>query len=106
VLEKQLEDRTYLVGERYSIADIANYAYTLTVPVAGLTYSDYPNVLRWMRSIESRSAVVKGQAVPFSQPIMGTKHAKLVEEDSGFRAQEEKLAKVLVEAKEQFGAST
>jgi glutathione S-transferase len=48
VMESHLKSRSYFVSERYSIADIALYAYTHVAPEAGLDLSPYPNVLGWI----------------------------------------------------------
>jgi glutathione S-transferase len=48
VMDSHLKSRTFFVGERYSIADIALYAYTHVAPQAGFDLSAYPNVLSWM----------------------------------------------------------
>jgi glutathione S-transferase len=48
VMDTHLESRAFFVGERYSIADIALYAYTHVAPEAGFDLAVYPNVLAWM----------------------------------------------------------
>ena len=50
VMDKHLQSRTFFVGERYSIADIALYAYTHVAPDAGpgLDLAPFPNVLAWL----------------------------------------------------------
>jgi glutathione S-transferase len=53
VMESHLKTRSYFVGERYSIADIALYAYTHVAPEAGLDLSAYPNVLAWIGRVSA-----------------------------------------------------
>jgi glutathione S-transferase len=48
VMDGHLKSRAFFVGERYSIADIALYAYTHVSPEAGFELSAFPNVLSWM----------------------------------------------------------
>ena len=48
VMDRHLSSRTFFVNERYSIADIALYAYTHVSPEAGFDLSPYPNVLSWI----------------------------------------------------------
>ncbi len=48
VMDAHLTSRTYFVNEKYSIADIALYAYTHVAPEAGLDLTAYPNVLGWI----------------------------------------------------------
>lgn len=58
VLNKQLEDRDYIVGD-YSIADIAVFPWTRLYERQGLKIEDYPNVKNWQARIEARPAVQK-----------------------------------------------
>jgi glutathione S-transferase len=51
MLEAQLENRTYLVGDRCTIADIANFAYTHVAGDAGYQLGDYPAVTAWLARI-------------------------------------------------------
>jgi glutathione S-transferase len=55
VLEQGLAGRSFLLGEDYSLADVALYAYTHVAPEAGIALADYPDVLAWIRRIEARS---------------------------------------------------
>lgn len=54
VMEKHLTGRTFFVNERYSIADIALYAYTHVAPEAGIELSAYPNVLAWIGRVAAQ----------------------------------------------------
>jgi glutathione S-transferase len=58
VMESHLSSRTYFVGERYSIADIALYAYTHVAPEGGFDLSPYPHVLSWMGRVAAQSGHV------------------------------------------------
>jgi glutathione S-transferase len=51
VLERGLIDKPFLVGDRYSLADIALYAYTHVAPEGGFALDDYPNILGWIGRI-------------------------------------------------------
>jgi len=48
VMERHLARRRYFVGERYSIADIALYAYTPVAGEGGFDLARYGNVLAWL----------------------------------------------------------
>ena len=48
VMETQLEGRPFFVGGRYSIADIALYAYTHVAHEAQLDLAPYPKVREWL----------------------------------------------------------
>ena len=66
VLERQLQDKDFLVGE-YSIADIANYSWVRSHEWAGISVDGLPNVQRWLAAISSRPAVKKGLDIPETQ---------------------------------------
>jgi len=53
VMEKQLERTPYLVGEHYSIADIALYAYTHVAHEGGLSLEAFPAVRAWLDRVAS-----------------------------------------------------
>ncbi|AYF86115.1 glutathione S-transferase family protein [Pseudomonas sp. DY-1] len=53
VMEKQLQRTPYLVGDRYSIADIALYAYTHVAHEGGFDLSGYPAILAWLDRVAS-----------------------------------------------------
>jgi glutathione S-transferase len=53
-LERQLADRTFLVAERYTIADIALYAYTHVAPEGGFELEPYPAVRAWLERVASQ----------------------------------------------------
>src|SRR5688572_24931953 len=54
VLERGLTGRRFLVGERYSLADIGLYAYTHVAPEGGFPLDAYPNVRAWMARVASQ----------------------------------------------------
>jgi glutathione S-transferase len=51
VLERGLIDQPFLVGDRYSLADIALYAYTHVAPEGGVALDAYPNIRAWIGRI-------------------------------------------------------
>ena len=54
VLERQLAQTEFLLGERYSVADVGLYAYTHVAEEAGIELSPFPSVGRWLRRVEQR----------------------------------------------------
>ena len=65
VLEKHLQGRTYLVGEEYSIADIAIWPWIRAAKVfykadEALGFEQVPNVLRWWEHCMARPASERG----------------------------------------------
>ena len=53
VMEHQLSRTPYLVGEQYSIADIALYAYTHVAHEGGFDLSRYPGIQAWLQRVAS-----------------------------------------------------
>lgn len=51
VMELQLSRTPYLVGEHYSIADIALYAYTHVADEGGFDLTPYPAVRGWLERV-------------------------------------------------------
>ena len=54
VMERHLADTPFFVGGRYSIADIALYAYTHVADQGGFELSSYPCVRAWLARVEAQ----------------------------------------------------
>ncbi len=54
VLEEGLSGRTYLVDEKYSLADISLFAYTHVAHEGGFDLAPYPNVRGWIERVVSQ----------------------------------------------------
>ncbi len=54
VMEKHLSRHTYFVGEQYSIADIALYAYTHVASEGGYDLDKYSCIRNWLDKVESQ----------------------------------------------------
>ncbi|MBA2643136.1 MAG: glutathione S-transferase family protein [Actinobacteria bacterium] len=53
-MEHHLEFRTFLVGDRYSIADISLYAYTHVAHEGDFDLSSYPAIRAWLQRAASQ----------------------------------------------------
>ncbi len=51
VMEKHLEGRQFFVGEKYSIADIALYAYTHVCDEGGFDLEGFPALRAWLERV-------------------------------------------------------
>lgn len=70
VLDRRLEDRRFILGDDYTIADMINWPWVLIAkpmlsksPLAGtpsMDLSAYPNLSRWRAEIKDRPAVQRG----------------------------------------------
>jgi glutathione S-transferase len=58
MLEAHLQDADFFVSGRYSIADVALYAYAHTAPEAGFDLGGYPAVDAWLRRVERQPGFV------------------------------------------------
>ena len=54
VMETHLASRTFFVGERYTIADIALYAYTHVADEGGFDLEPFPAVRAWLARVASQ----------------------------------------------------
>jgi glutathione S-transferase len=54
VMERHLTDRKFFVGERYSIADIALYAYTHVAGEGGFDLERFPAVRAWLGRVRAQ----------------------------------------------------
>ena len=54
VMEKHVTGRSFFVGEQYSIADIALYAYTHVASEGGFDLAKYPNIRAWLERVRSQ----------------------------------------------------
>jgi glutathione S-transferase len=53
-MERHLGGRSFLVGERYSIADISLYAYTHVATEGGFDLGPYPAVRAWLARVAAQ----------------------------------------------------
>jgi glutathione S-transferase len=54
VMEQHLTGNDYLVGGRYSVADIALYAYTHVADEGGFDLDGFPAILAWLERVSSQ----------------------------------------------------
>ncbi|MBV6751506.1 glutathione S-transferase [Pseudomonas chlororaphis] len=53
VVEHELNQSPYLVGNTPTIADVAGYSYIAHAPEGNVSLADYPNVRAWLARIEA-----------------------------------------------------
>ena len=54
VLERHFSGRQWLVGEAYSVADIALFGYTHLAPEAGHDLAQYPALSAWLHRVREQ----------------------------------------------------
>ena len=102
ILDKQLEKNEYLVGNKYSIADIASFSWVNVAYFAGVDLKQFPNLHKWWEKINSRPAVKKGTAVPNESKFSNEVYQQRLKDEPEFKEQEEKLKEIGNKAKEQY----
>jgi len=69
VLEKQLTGRDFIVGDDYTIADIACWPWVARHEYQTVDLNDYPDVLAWYLRVAKRPAVRAGWAIPVPDEV-------------------------------------
>lgn len=62
VLDQHLNDRAWLLGDAFSIADLNVAAAMLLMPMVGFDYSNFANVSNWAARCYERPALARAQA--------------------------------------------
>jgi GST-like protein len=71
ILDERLANRPFLLGESYSIADIALWGWTIPfdrVMGGSKTLADYPHVKRWFETVSARPAAARALALGADHP--------------------------------------
>ncbi len=63
VMDRQLQDRPYIAGRQYTVADIAIFPWLRSWQNQGIDWADYPRLKDWFDRISARPAVQRGVAV-------------------------------------------
>ena len=59
VMEQHLRARAFFVGEPYSIADIALYAYTHVAPEGGFDLAPFPALRAWLERVAAQPGYIR-----------------------------------------------
>lgn len=59
-LERVLQEQQWLVGDSYSLADIAWFADVFVINILGYSLKPYPNIRAWLQRIQQRPAFKQG----------------------------------------------
>ncbi|MGH7094207.1 MAG: glutathione S-transferase C-terminal domain-containing protein, partial [Stellaceae bacterium] len=60
VLDRRLEGRAFILGDDYSITDMASWPWVLIAKPLGQQLDDFPNLTRWRGAVRDRPAVRRG----------------------------------------------
>jgi glutathione S-transferase len=64
LMNTHLSNRSFLLGESLTLADIANYAYTALAPEGGIELGEYAAVRAWLERIEATPRFIAMQRSP------------------------------------------
>ncbi|KAI0421588.1 glutathione S-transferase [Xylaria grammica] len=104
VLDARLANREYVVGGKFSIADINLIGWANAARLAGIDFeSQFPNVQKWLERCLARPAVQKGFAVPSESSFSNAAIKKAIETDPEKKKQSEETAALINDAKEKYG---
>jgi glutathione S-transferase len=98
-----LSTREYLVGNHFSIADIANFAVVDVGRTSGVDRARFEHVDRWWKTIAARPATQTGSMIPFPNPMLGRTYMQRWMEEPGFKEQEDAVFKTIEDAKVKYG---
>jgi GST-like protein len=63
VIDRRIAEVPYLVGQDYTIADIATFPWVFGRRAQDIEFGNYPNLERWLDTIASRPAVERAMAI-------------------------------------------
>lgn len=69
VMDRQLQDKNFLVAERLTLADIACYTYIAHAPEGGVSLAGYPNIRNWLSGVEAQSHFIGMAKSPVPDPL-------------------------------------
>ncbi|KAH8699455.1 glutathione S-transferase II [Phaeosphaeriaceae sp. PMI808] len=103
ILDSHLKTTDYLVGNKFSIADIASFGWVHALSFTGVDINSFPNVKAWWERINARPAVQKGLAIPTKATLGNDSYLQTVKDDPEFAKSAKELAEKISAAKEQYG---
>lgn len=90
------------MGNKYTIADIANFSWVNVAYFAGIDLTNFPNLEKWWKRIYDRPAVKKGTAVPSESKLINAVYQERLKSEPEFKQKEDELKEIGNKAKEQY----
>jgi glutathione S-transferase len=103
ILDNHLKNTDYLVGNKYSIADIASFGWVNALRFSGIDLESFPNVKAWSERLSARPAVQRGLAIPAKSPFGNDAYLQRLKDDKEFAQKEHDLRDSITAAKEKYG---
>lgn len=103
VLDNHLKGKEYIVGDRYSIADINSFGWVNGLRFAGVEIDDFPNLKAWWERVSARPAVQAGISIPQKSAFGNAAYEQRVKDDKEYAEKERALKAQIQAAKDQYG---
>lgn len=103
ILDNHLKGTDYLVGNKFSIADIASFGWVHMLRFSGVDLDSFPNLKAWWERILARPAVQRGLLIPSKSSFGNDTYLEKLKEDKEFAEKEHALMEKIKAAKEQYG---
>ncbi|KAI1298390.1 glutathione S-transferase II [Xylaria venustula] len=104
VLDARLQGRDYVVGNKFSIADINLLGWVNATRLGGIILEkQFPNIAKWFDRCLERPAVQRGFAIPYASPFGNKAVEESIKTDPEKRKQVEETDKLIQDAKDQYG---
>lgn len=91
VLERRLTERAFILGDNYTIADMAAWPWVLVAKPLGVSLQKFPYVAAWRETIKQRPAVQRGVNLAKdsrpSEPLTGDERRVLFGQGDGAGAE-------------------
>jgi glutathione S-transferase len=83
VLEKHLKEgkREWIVGDKFTIVDIAHFAWIENAFFVGVDLTEFPALKGWVDRIKARPAVQRGLDVPYPSKMRGSSNDEAAAEE-------------------------
>ena len=103
ILDKQLKDSEYLVGNKYSIADISSFGWVHILRFSGIELDNFPNLKAWWERVLARPAVQRGLNIPSKSSFGNDAYLQKLKDEKEFAEKEREMKEKIIAAKEQYG---
>jgi len=103
VLDNHLKDKEYLVGNKFSIADIASFGWINGLAFTGVDMDFFQNVKKWWERINARPAVQRGISIPNKSPFGQETIQQRLKDDPEFAQQYKEYLALIQKAKDEYG---
>ena len=88
ILDKQLKDSEYLVGNKYSIADISSFGWVHILRFSGIELDNFPNLKAWWERVLARPAVQRGLNIPSKSSFGNDAYLQKLKDEKEYDAEE------------------